>query len=54
MPDPFRSAHRWWNKRKIKRWVGRTTAEVINECVSDPKLAAVLSAQWGTLRWCAG
>ena len=48
MPEPFRSAHRWWNKKKIQRWCGRTTGEVINEYVSDPKLAAVLSAQWGT------
>jgi all-trans-retinol 13,14-reductase len=48
MPEPFRSAHRWWNKRKIRKWVGRTTREVIEECVSDPKLAAVLSLQWGT------
>ncbi len=48
MPEPFRSAHRWWNKRKIERWCGRTTGEVINDCISDPKLAAVLSAQWGT------
>jgi all-trans-retinol 13,14-reductase len=38
MPEPVRSAHRWWNKKKIDRWCGRT----------DPKLAAVLSAQWGT------
>lgn len=48
MPEPFRSAHRWWNKKKIERWCGRTTSEVINEYISDPKLAAVLSAQWGT------
>ena len=48
MPEPFRSAHRWWNKRKIRKWCGRTTQEVIAECVSDPKLASVLSAQWGT------
>jgi all-trans-retinol 13,14-reductase len=48
MPDPLRSAHRWWNKKKIDRWCGRTTSEVIGECISDPKLAAVLSAQWGT------
>ena len=48
MPEPFRSAHRWWNKKKIQRWCGRTTGEVINEYISDPKLAAVLSAQWGT------
>ena len=48
MPEPFRSAHQWWNKRKIQRWCGRTTGEVIEELISDPKLAAVLSAQWGT------
>ncbi len=48
MPEPFRSAHRWWNKRKLRRWCARTTREVISECVSDPKLASVLSGQWGT------
>ena len=48
MPEPFRSAHHWWSKRKIQRWCGRTTGEVIAELITDPKLAAVLSAQWGT------
>lgn len=48
MPVPFRSAHHWWNKRKIQRWCGRTTGEVIAELISNPKLNAVLSAQWGT------
>lgn len=48
MPDPLRSAHYWWNKRKIQRWCARTTREVIGELITDPKLAAVLSAQWGT------
>ena len=48
MPEPFSVAHRWWNKEKIQRWVGRTTSEVLEDCVSDPKLAAVLAAQWGT------
>jgi all-trans-retinol 13,14-reductase len=48
MPEPFRSAHRWWNKKKIQRWCGRTTNDVLDEYVSDPKLAAVLAAQWGT------
>lgn len=48
IPEPFRTAHRWWNHRKIRRWCGRTTGEIIAELVSDPKLAAVLSAQWGT------
>lgn len=48
IPEPFRSAHRWWNKKKIQRWANRTTGEVIDELISNPKLAAVLSAQWGT------
>jgi phytoene dehydrogenase-like protein len=48
MPEPFRSAHRWWNKKKVQRWASRTTGEVIDELISNPKLAAVLSAQWGT------
>lgn len=48
MPEPLRSAHFWWNRRKIERWCSRTTGEVIASLVSDPKLAAVLSAQWGT------
>lgn len=48
MPEPFRSAHRWWNNRKVRRYCGRTTTEVIADHISDPKLAAVLTAQWGT------
>ncbi len=48
MPEPFVSAHRWWNKKKIERWCGHTTGEVIGELITDPRLAAVLSAQWGT------
>ena len=48
MPEPFRTAHHLWHKRKIQHWCSRTTGEVIAELISDPKLAAVLSAQWGT------
>lgn len=48
MPEPFRSAHRWWNGRKIEKFCGRTTSEVVADYVSDPKLAAVLMAQWAT------
>ena len=48
MPEPLRFAHSWWNKRKIERWCGRTTGEVIADLIADPKLAAILSAQWGT------
>jgi all-trans-retinol 13,14-reductase len=48
MPESIRSVHRWWNKKRFQRWCGRTTSEVIADLVTDPKLAAVLSAQWGT------
>jgi len=48
VPEPFRSAQRWLNRRKIQRWCGRTTGEVIADIITDPKLASVLSAQWGT------
>lgn len=48
IPEPFRFAHHWWNKRKLQRWCGRTTAEIIAELTSNPRLAAILSAQWGT------
>ena len=41
MPEPFHSAHHWWNKRKIQRWCSRTTGEVIAELITDPKLAAI-------------
>jgi all-trans-retinol 13,14-reductase len=48
MPESIRNAHRWWNRKRFQRWCGRTTSEVITDLISDPKLAAVLSAQWGT------
>jgi all-trans-retinol 13,14-reductase len=46
MPEALRSMHLWWNKRKIQRWCGRTTSEVLGDLISDSKLAAVLTAQW--------
>jgi all-trans-retinol 13,14-reductase len=48
MPGSIRNAHRWWNKKRFRHWCGRTTSEVIADLVTDPRLAAVLSAQWGT------
>jgi all-trans-retinol 13,14-reductase len=47
MPAPLAAAYRWWKQKEINRWCGRTTGEVIAEIVTDPKLRAVLSAQWG-------
>ena len=37
----------WLKGAEIERWVGRTTWEVVCECVRDPRLRAVLCAQWG-------
>jgi phytoene dehydrogenase-like protein len=37
----------WLKGTEIERWVGRTTWDVVCECVSDPRLRAVLCAQWG-------
>lgn len=48
MPEQVRSIHRWWNKKKIQQWCGRTTGNVLTELISDPKLGAILSAQWPT------
>ena len=31
----------------IERWVGRTTWQVVEDCVGDPRLRAVLAARWG-------
>jgi phytoene dehydrogenase-like protein len=47
MPQLVARGLMWWKDEEIERWVGRTVAEVIAECVGDPKLQAVLAAQWG-------
>jgi all-trans-retinol 13,14-reductase len=47
LPQPFRTLLGWWNSNEIKRWVGRTTAEVAAEITENPELKAVFFAQWG-------
>jgi all-trans-retinol 13,14-reductase len=47
IPAPLTRAYRLWKQKEINRWCGRTTEQVIGEIVSDPKLRAVLSGQWG-------
>jgi phytoene dehydrogenase-like protein len=47
MPPPVAYAMTYINKGRITRWVGRTTAEVIQEFVHDPRLRSVLAARWG-------
>jgi all-trans-retinol 13,14-reductase len=47
MPRAFGAAMAWWNRRAIRDWCRRTTAEVVNEYTTDPVLAAAMTAQWG-------
>jgi all-trans-retinol 13,14-reductase len=47
MPQLVARGLMWWKDDEIERWVGRTLSEVIEECVGDPRLRAVLAAQWG-------
>ncbi|HEU0201433.1 MAG TPA: hypothetical protein VFR86_13490, partial [Burkholderiaceae bacterium] len=37
----------FFKHRSIEKWVGRTTEQVVDECVKDPRLRAVLCARWG-------
>ncbi|HJW53475.1 MAG TPA: NAD(P)/FAD-dependent oxidoreductase [Burkholderiaceae bacterium] len=47
MPQIVSRGLMWWKDDDIQRWVGRTLLEVVRDCVGDPKLQAVLVAQWG-------
>jgi all-trans-retinol 13,14-reductase len=47
MPRGMATPFRWWKQHELDRWVARTTRQVVEETVSDPKLRAVLLAQWG-------
>ena len=45
MPSLLANVYGMWHQREIRKWWGRTSAEVLDELVSDPKLRAVLLAQ---------
>jgi all-trans-retinol 13,14-reductase len=45
MPSLLTKVYGMWHQREIRKWWGRTSAEVLDELVSDPKLRAVLLAQ---------
>jgi len=47
MPQIVARGLMWWKEGEIERWVARTVNDVIGECVGDPKLRALLAAQWG-------
>ena len=45
MPSLLARIHGLWHASEVRKWWGRTCAEVLDELVSDPKLRAVLMAQ---------
>jgi len=47
MPEPIATFYRLWRGDTIDRWCRRTTREVLEELVTDPRLRSVLAAQWG-------
>src|SRR5271169_2604800 len=47
MPSLLAKVHGLWHERDIRKWWGRSSAEVLDQLVSDPKLRAVLLAQKG-------
>ena len=47
IPAPISTILWWLNRKKLQKWYGRTTDEVLKEYISDTKLRAVLSSQWG-------
>lgn len=47
MPAMLGKIHGFMHNAEIERWWGRTTAEVLQELISDPRLRAVLAAQRG-------
>jgi all-trans-retinol 13,14-reductase len=47
IPAPISTVLAWFNKKKLQKWFGRTTDEVLREYISDEKLRAVLASQSG-------
>jgi len=47
MPGLVSRGMLWVKADEIERWVGRTTAEVMDELINEPRLKALLTAQWG-------
>ena len=47
MPQPIGAFREWWKRDALKRWCGRTTAEVAAEITDNAELKAAFFAQWG-------
>jgi len=46
LPHLLANLYSVWKLPAIKQWCGRTTGEVLDELIGDPKLRAVLASQW--------
>ncbi len=46
LPQPFGAFIEWWKRAAVKRWCGRTTADVAAEITDNPELLAAFFAQW--------
>lgn len=47
LPGPLAGVYGLWHRRAMQRWWGRSSAQVLEELVRDPKLRVVLLAQKG-------
>lgn len=47
LPKWIKPVYARWKQTALRRFWGRTTARVLEETISDPRLRAVLAAQWG-------
>lgn len=47
MPRLVAALYGWWHRGAVRQWWNRTSAQVLQQLVSDPRLRAVLLAQRG-------
>jgi all-trans-retinol 13,14-reductase len=47
MPESVAAVSKLVFHRSLQKWCARTTQQVVDELFDDPKIKAVLSAQWG-------
>ena len=47
MPEPVAAVSKLVFHRSLQKWCGRTTQQVLDDLFDNPKIKAVLSAQWG-------
>jgi len=47
LPAPFGAGLKWWKRKELSMWCGRTTEEVARSLTDNEDLIAALTAQWG-------